>query len=554
MLAGGGCIHLIDSVKNNNMNFVCNLHEQASSISAESYSQYTDKFGVCLVTTAPGGTNAITGCASAWLESTPVMYISGQVNTKQLRNKNGYPRQFGFQQINIVDIVSPITKYSKTVTTPSDIPMIMEIAYMNMMCGRKGSVWLDIPLDIQSSMIDDVEYKLPSKKSIILSDYTYIVDYIYKSKKPVLLIGNGIRLANGIPQLLQLINILKIPVLTTWKMIDVINQSNPYYFGRPGIIAQKHANIIQQQADLIISIGCRLDTGQTAFSQQTFGYDCKKIIVDIDQHQLNKLHNMKNTNFINIDAKQFIVRLIENSSLHNLNHTDWLSMCKDIRQKNIIEYSNINEYKINLYKFIEQLSQCLSSDAIIVVGSSGSCSEVTFQHIKLKDGQRIINTHGLGSMGFAIPSAIGVSVASKRPIVMIQGDGSFAMNVQELQVVADLGLNIKMFIINNNGYVSIRNTQNSMFDGNFVGSECNSGLHSLNIKKQAEAYSIQYISINSINEMQTKIKMVLEKNVPILCQVVAQDTHKTYPRTIVKRNKDGSLYTMPMEELICQPN
>ena len=548
-LPGGGCIHLVHSLKVNKMNSISMLHQQSASIAVEAYAQYTKNFGVCLVTSGPGGTNAITGCAAAWLQSTPVLFLSGQVQTKDLRNHNGNPRQFGFQQLNIVDIVKPITKYAVTIEDPNMVVYELQKAfYMMKLSDRKGPVWLDIPLDIQSSEIDlnkCIRF-LPQQKQQII-DLGFIYN-LQKAKKPILFLGNGIRYDVCQQKILHLIKHLNIPVLTTWKVIDLVTEEQPLYFGRPGIIAQKYANIIQQQSDCILCLGCRLDTGQIAYNQKDFGHEAIKIIIDIDENQLAKFSKMNNVIKIKADASKVIDQLLKQQI--NINVSNWINYCNQLKNKYPVvlqQYYYEKDY-VNEYVFIEELSNQLNNKDIIVVGSSGTCAQVTFQTIKMKSGQRIINTQGLGSMGFGLPAAIGVAIASNTQIICIQGDGSFSMNIQELQVIRRLNLPIKIFIFNNKGYLSIRNTQNGLFDSVYVGSDQQSGLTLCNINKMAQAFDIEYKEINNNMQLPFILDKVLNQiNYAVIVQVHTDPNHKTKPRTIVQKKQNGELYTLPME-------
>ena len=503
MLSGGGCIHLVDSFGKSNINYICNLHEQAAAICAEAYAQYTNAPSVCLVTTGPGGTNALTGVASAWLDSIPMVIISGQVQRKDMK-QNKAVRQIGFQEIDIVSIVKPITKYATTVTDPSEIKFTLEKAYHLASTGRQGPVWIDIPLDVQSAHIDENaidEYKpmwwdqapAHADEEIKLK-VSQVYDLISNSKRPVILAGNGIRSAKAQSQFKKLIELLNIPVLTTWKAIDFLDENHPLFVGRPGIAAQRGANFSQQNSDLFISIGARLDHGQTAYNHINFAREAKKVIVDIDVAEIDKMQFDVDCQVVG-DALGFINEMIAQKDGNDQNDFSWwLKKCKDWQHKYSVilpEYWE-QDIGVNNYVLIDVLSDLMSSNDLLIPGSSGACSEVTMQAFRTKAGQRIFNSEGLGSMGFGIPAAIGGCVASgSKHTVCIDGDGGFVMNVQELETVRRLKLPIKFFVLNNGGYVSIRNTQNKHFEL-LVASGKTSGVTLPSIEKIAHSYNIEY--------------------------------------------------------------
>lgn len=560
MLPGGGCIHLVDSLGKSNINFICNLHEQASSIGADAYGQYTNNLGVALVTTGPGGTNAVTGVAGAWLDSTPTLFLSGQVQKKDMVNGRGV-RQIGFQEIDMVEIVKSITKYAITVTDSTTIRYHMEKAVHLARTGRPGPVWLDIPLDVQAIMIDEDSlegYDYPEVLDYpdiniekIVSD---IIEDLNQSERPIILAGNGIRLSKSIDDFKELIDILQIPVLTTWKGIDYLEEDHPLYVGRPGGVAQRGANFSQQNSDLLISLGSRLDHGQTAYQHKYFAREATKVIVDVDEYEINKLE-MDIKHKVVIDAGEFIREMIRQKDkivTGNVITYQWLKRCKQLQKKYPVclpEYWDEKEY-VNNYVFISALSDELPEDALIVPGSSGGCSEVTMQSFRIKKGQRMFNTEGLGPMGFGISAAIGGCIASGgKETICIDGDGGFVMNVQELETIRRLNLPIKIFVLNNNGYVSIRITQNTHFGGNLVASGDTSGLTLPSLRKNAETYGIPYYKIETHDEIHNHIKNVVDCDGPILCEVMLPPTHFTAPKASVFKKEDGSFSTRPMEDL-----
>tara|TARA_Y100000310_G_scaffold69533_1_gene65059 strand:- start:5936 stop:7720 length:1785 start_codon:yes stop_codon:yes gene_type:complete len=553
MLPGGGCIHLVDSVGKSNINFICNLHEQACSIAADAYGQYTNNLGVCLVTTGPGGTNAITGLAAAWLDSTPMLVLSGQVQKKDMIRGRG-TRQIGFQEIDMVSVVKPLTKYAVTVMDPKTIRYHLEKAVYLAQNGRPGPVWVDIPLDVQAAMIDEEKlcrFVPESNKNTNLKEVvSNIIEDINSSERPVFLVGNGVRLSNSINEFVELANELKIPVLTTWKAIDFLEEDHPLFVGRPGGVGQRGANFSQQNSDFLISIGARLDHGQTAYQHKYFAREAKKVIVDIDSNEINKME-MDIEYPVVSDAGEFITEFLNQKEKVNLDCDRWLVQCKEWQKRypvTLPEYWEEKEY-VNNYVFVDTISDVLPENSLIIPGSSGGCSEVTMQAFKIKKGTRIFNSEGLGPMGFGIAASIGGCIASGRETICIDGDGGFVMNIQELETVRRLNLPIKFFVLNNNGYVSIRNTQNKHFGGHLVASGDTSGLTLPSLEKNADVYNIPYRQIKTHDNIHENIQQVLDIDGPVICEVMLPPTHVTAPKASVYRKKDGSFAARPMEDL-----
>ncbi len=553
MLAGGGWMHLLNSLgKNKNINYICNLHEQGAAIAAEAYGQYTNNIGVVMVTTGPGGTNAITGVTAAWIDSTPMMVISGQVKrADMILNKR--IRQSGAQEVDIISIVKPITKYAVTVMDPKKIKYHLQKAYYMATTGRKGPVWVDIPLDVQGMEINEKKlerFVLPkeNKKNI---NTKKIINLINSSKRPVFFVGNGVCLSNAQKQFLQLAKSLNIPILTTWKTIDLAEEKNPLFVGRPGSIASRGANFNLQNSDLFISIGARMDLPQTAFNHRNFAKNAKKIIVDIDEKEIDKLDMNIDVKVV-CDAKIFINELYKSRKKIVYKDDGWVKFCKDMLNKYPLvtkEYLQLKKY-VNSYVLVDILSKEMTKNDILVPGSSGSCSEVTCQSFKVKKRQTVLNNQGLGSMGFGLPASIGACIASgKKRTVCINGDGGFFLNIQELEVVKRLNLPIKFFILNNDGYASIRNMQNNHFNGNYVGSEKTSGLTLPDIQKISKSYGIKSCKIENQNKLDEKIKKILKSKGPYICEVMIDPKQQIQPRVSSKKLKNGSMLSMPIENM-----
>ena len=553
-VSGGGCIHLVDSIAKKDIELVANLHEQGSSICAESYGQYTQKLGVCLVTTGPGATNAVTGVASAWLDSVPMLIITGQVQNKDRVGDRGV-RQIGFQEINSTKIYESITKYSATVDDPKDIKLHLDKCIKEATTGRKGPVHLDIPLDIQAAEIKLQDLKC-DKQQFLFNENSWLpslgkfLTSLEKAERPIVLVGNGVRSSGAYSEFLEFIKRTNIPVLTTWKALDFLEEDHPQYVGRPGGVGQRGANFNQQNSDLIIVLGARLDHGQLAYQPQYFAREAKKCIVDIDKNEINKLGIDIDYPF-DVDAKSFLFHLNKQLTEKHIAPKEWLSFCKNLYNKYpVVQREHLEKSgSISNYAFIEYLSELLPENSLLVPGSSGACSEVTMQAFKCKKGTRVYNSQGLGSMGFAVPASIAACMASGKETITIEGDGGFVMNTQELELVKRYNLPIKFFILNNNGYGSIRTTQNNHFGGNLVISDPSSGLTLPSIELIAKSYGLPFFKATSQSSVKACVKKVLDLKFPAICELIVDPSHVTLPKASVKKKEDGSFTTLPMEDL-----
>ena len=553
LIPGGGCIHLVDSFDKSTINLIPTLHEQGASIAAESYGQYTNNLGVCLVTTGPGATNAVTGVASAWLDSIPMLIICGQVQNKDRVQDRGV-RQIGFQEINSVSIYKDITKYAVTLDDPEMIRYHVEKALWLATSGRKGPVLLDIPLDIQACQIEpeSLQSYICTKRDNYIINVERSIEAMLKSKHPIILVGNGVRLADAIPEFEKFIKTTNIPVLTTWKALDLLDETDSQYVGRPGGVGQRGANFNQQNSDFILVIGARLDHGQLAYQPQYFARHATRAIVDIDVDEINKL-GIKIHHPIEMDAKEFLE--IANSILDKKSipiFSEWQKHCRALYEKYpVIEAKYLEKQNIiNNYAFMKYLSDLLPSNSLVIPGSSGACSEVTMQAFQVKKGCRVYNSEGLGAMGFGIPAAIGGCIASgKKETISVDGDGGFVMNVQELELVRRYNLPIKFFVLNNDGYGSIKTTQNTHFGGRLVASDPSSGLTLPSIELTASAYKIPFVRIENQNNLKQELKEVLDTTGPIICELMVDPNHITLPKASVYKKEDGSFATRPMEDL-----
>ncbi|HVW20897.1 MAG TPA: thiamine pyrophosphate-binding protein [Opitutaceae bacterium] len=556
MLPGGGAMHLNDSLgRHHGLEYVCVVHEQGGAIAAEAYGQAAG-LGVLMVTTGPGGTNAITGVAGAWLESTPLLVISGQVKRADLVGGRGV-RQIGFQEIDIVKLVAPITKYAVTVVEPGRIRAQLEEAAWHATHGRKGPVWVDVPLDVQAAQIDPAAlegFRPPPDNSApsaaVQAAARRTIELLRQAKRPVVLAGNGLRHAGAVEDFLRWVESARIPVLTTWKALDFLPDDHPLYVGRPGAVGQRAANFAQQTSDLFISLGARLDFGQTAYNHANFAARAKKVIVDIDPAELAKFQ-AEIAVPLAADAGTF-VRELASVSESLPDWGDWIARCRSWKERYPLvlpEYRSVPS-GVHNYVFVDVLGRLLGRGDLLVPSSSGACSEVTCQALPAMSGIRFINTQGLGAMGFGVPAALGACLASGgRRTVCIDGDGGFPMNAQELAVVARLKLPIKFFVLNNAGYGSIRTTQINYFEKRFVACDAGSGLALPDLEKTAQACGIPFRRIESQQNLAAAIAEVLDWEGPMVCDVVMVPGQFTQPKVSSRQEADGRMATMPMEDL-----
>ena len=561
LLPGGGNMHLVDSVgKEPCMAAVACLHEQAVAIAADGYAQSTGNIGVALVTTGPGGTNAITGVAGAWIESVPLFVISGQVKMPDIK-PDPKMRMLGFQEINIVTIVSSITKYAVTITDADSVLYHLEKAIYLAKSGRPGPVWIDIPLDIQAANIDETKLKgfniteepeLALKKTPVTNEVAETIKILTESERPVILAGNGIRISKSLALFKSIIARLNIPVLTTWKACDLLAENDPHFYGRPGTVAQRGANFIQQNADCIISLGCRLDFGQIGYAQETFAREAKKIIVDIDELEFIKYRFKTDVKAV-ADVADFLNEFdAQSASCQFPVWNKWNERCGYWKEKYPVvlpEYRQMKDY-VSTYVLVDKISDQLNNKDVIVPCSSGSGADITSQSFRVKEGQRVLNSPGLGSMGFGVPQTIGACIGTgMRRTICLNGDGGFQLNIQELETIHRLQIPVKFFYLNNQGYLSIKNTQINYFNSRFVATDASSGLTMPDIQKIAWAYGIPCNRINTHDELEKGIEEALAGDGPFICEVMIDPAEQVAPKVKSMLGANGKMISKPLEDL-----
>ncbi len=560
LISGGGNMHLIDSIgKSKRLKYVCNHHEQACAIAAEGYARATKNIGVCLTTTGPGATNAITGVSGGWLDSIPMLCISGQVNRASMITKPTM-RQIGIQEINIVAMVKPMTKYAVVVTEPKDIRYHLEKAVYMAKTGRPGPSWLDIPLDVQASMIDLGECRAfdpvaeglaPKPAKNLVKEVSQVVKLLRASKQPLILAGHGIHCAGGEKTFLNLLKGLPVPVATTISAPDLIPSDHPLFTGRPGGFGDRAGNFAVQNADLMIAIGARLHPWTTGFKSLDFGRRAKKVMVDIDPDELKK-KSLSIDLRVEADARLFMEELERQlASIALPDISAWRKRCQDWRKKYSVmlpEYARQKTF-VNSYHFVDELSKQLPKGALIVTGD-GTAFTGTNQGIKVKKDQQVIFSVGCAAMGYDLPAAIGACFGSgKKETTLITGDGSIMLNIQELQTIVHYKLPIKIFLLNNEGYLAIRNTQHNYFNDRFVASDAGSGVSFPKFKKIAAAFDIPYLAMTKADEVAGRVREVLSMDGPVLCEIMMSPRQELNPRPRATINPDGTFVNRPLEDM-----
>ena len=552
MVSGGGAMHLNNSF-GRYMRYICNHHEQACAFAAEGAARINQKLSVVSVTTGPGGLNCLNGLFGQWTDSVPVLYISGQVKySTTMASCSQIPlRQLGDQEVDIISIVSPLTKYAKMVTDPIEIKYHLDRAIYEATSGRKGPVWLDIPINVQSAYIDDEnlkEFEFP-KNVVCDLKIDAVIDKLKAAKRPLIVAGHGIRLAGVQNEFLNFLDSTDIPVVTTFNGVDLLPTEHKNFCGRIGTVGQRAGNFTLQNADLILFLGTRNNIRQISYNWENFAKNAYKIVVDIDQAELEKPTIVPDLK-ICADLKYFIPKLIEVFPLMQLKY--WLDFCKNLLKKysfdNTKEYQSYDE-NINVYDFIYKLSQCMM-DGDILITANGSACVCSHQVLVIKDKQRVIWNSGDASMGYALPASIGACCeAPDRNIICLCGDGSIMMNIQELQTILYNKFPLKIFVINNSGYSSIRQTQRNFFDGCMTGSGLDSGVSVPDFCKLAEGFGIKSLKIMSSVDMNKKIIDILGLNEPVICEVMVEKEYAFLPKLSSKILDDKTMVSPSLEDM-----
>lgn len=563
-VTGGGAMHLNDAFGHKEgLDCIYNHHEQACAIAAEGYARLSGKVALVCVTSGPGGTNAITGVLGGWQDSIPMFIVSGQVKRETTTWSTDVPlRQLGDQEFQIVDSVKNMTKYAVMITEATDIRYHLEKAWYLCNHGRKGPVWLDMPIDIQSAIIETEGLKsyLPVEDEMEDPVYTCeltekVLEKIQKAKRPVILAGTGVRLGGARDRLLSVIEKLQIPVVTAWNAHDLIWNDHPLYCGRPGSVGDRGGNFVVQNSDLLLVLGCRLNIRQISYNYKEFAKNAYKIVVDIDRYELQKptvqvdmpIHANVFDFLGDMDRKLDTYLPGVNAGLHS----EWLKWCRDIHVKYpvvLAEYSK-QDIPLNPYYFLQQFSRKWDEEDKIICGNGSACV-MTFQAAELKKGQRLFTNSGCAAMGYGFPASIGgvVSEGGKR-VICIDGDGSFQMNLQELQTVVYHQWNLKIVILNNDGYHSIRQTQTNLFNPPMVGVNKENGISFPNLERLAYAYDIPYIRIDAVSNMEKGLDRLFAVEGPVLCEAVVDEKQNFSPKLSSKVLPDGKIVSPEIDDM-----
>jgi acetolactate synthase-1/2/3 large subunit len=559
LLSGGGMMHLLDSVARSGIHYYCNLHEQASAICADAYAQAIDGLGVCMVTTGPGATNAITGCASSWIDSRPVLFISGQVKRSDLTGDSGV-RQIGTQEINITKIVESITKYAVTVMEPSEVRYHIDKAIYIALHGNKGPVWIDIPLDIQGMQFDEglfldfdpvregIEHLPELDKACIKG----IADMLRASERPALLVGGRADTKKSKEMIREFSHRLGIPVLATAYSKMVFSDTDALFFGYPSSYGPRYSGLIIQNADCAVIMGTTVTNLMAAYDLSHFAYKAEKAYVDVDPYEV-KYHRQKmNVKYSLIsDIEVFIGALDkEMSEDSTLGIQPWLDYCREARDAFPIYKDAETPSNVNPYLLAHNLSEYTRDNDVIVSSGAGSCDAMLPFVFRRKEGQVFVGFPKFGSMGFAAPLAIGACIAcGRRRTITVEGDGGLHHNIQELALIEQYSLPIKLFVISNGGYASIKEMQARHFNGRYAGCDKDSGVNLCRLQTLAELYGLKYFELSENEAIDSVLSEIMRDDNPVLCEVVVHPDFDPGPKSVSKAHMDGTMTSSALEDL-----
>lgn len=555
-ISGAGNVHLLNSIMDNDKLVSVHPHqEQAGVLASLAYKRICGRLGVMITTSGGAATNAITGALDAWADSIPVLVISGQEKSQFVQEHKDL-RMWGVQGFDIAKTVTNITKYAVLITDPKRVRYEFEKAIHIAESGRPGPVWIDIPTDVQAAQIDPstLEGYTPEvvKADVDALQLDKIVTMIRAAKRPVFIFGNGVRLSGAAGMLPELVEKLQSPFLMAWNGVDMIDSNHPLNYGREGTYGQRCANFVVQNADLVVTVGTRMAIPQVGYDLREFARDAKKVVVDIDQTELDKFAADDSFLLIKADAKDFIDGLISKAG-SPVDISAWVSTCNKWKaQYPFVEPEGLHKEEdgyLNSYSFIQELNKHFADDEIVVT-DMGTALTCTHQAIKLNGRQRVVTSTGLGEMGFGLPGAIGASLAAAgKRVVLINGDGSMMMNLQEMQTIIHYGLPIKLFVYINDGYLTIKHTQNNLFGKKFAGSGAASGVSCPDFGKIGAAFGFKTASIRTMDEAPGIIEEVLNSDGPVLCEVFIHPMQLLAPKTSFNINPDGTLVSPPLEDL-----
>ena len=562
LVSGGGAMHLNDAFgREKRIQYICNHHEQACAMAAEGYARVTGQVGVLNVTTGPGSINALNGVFGAWTDSIPLLVISGQVKLETCMTSYQLPglRQLGDQEVDIIPMVQGITKYAVMVKDPQTIRFHLEKALYLAKSGRPGPCWIDIPIDVQAAKINPSNLpgftpdKLVSsnRADLLTAQCGEVAERLMAASRPVMMVGTGIRLAGAVEKLERTIAKLRIPVTTAWTAHDLIPTDHELFCGRPGTVGDRPGNFAVQNSDLLIVIGSRLNIRQVSYNWKAFARHAYKVQVDVDEAELSK-PTVRPDLAISCDAAAFLEELerqLDRLPYDSSRHVAWLAWCRErvARYPVVLPRHRESNGAINPYHFLDQLCRALEPDDVIVCGNGAACV-VAFQVAHIKRGQRLFCNSGSASMGYDLPAAIGAAVAREgKRVICLAGDGSIQMNIQELQTLVHHQLPIKVFVLNNNGYLSIRQSQKNFFNL-LVGESEASGVSFPDMVQIGHAYGIPSLQVAGPDFLGT-VERVLATPGPQLCQVIVDPDQQFEPKLSSKSLPDGRIVSAPLEDL-----
>lgn len=549
-VSGGGCIFLVDSLSNiEGVNYVATHHEQAAALAAEGYARMGNRLGVCLVTSGPGGTNAFTGTFCSYVDSIPVLFISGQVNREMTTEYTGLNlRQLGDQEFNIVKPAATMTKYACQINDPSQIKYHLEKACNLAMSGRPGPVWLDIPLDVQSAMINPDELvgcdEMEETPMVSDNEIEIILERWKAAKKPLIIVGNGVRLSGGVGLMRELCARTNTPVISAVNGNDIITSDYRYYYGRFGTHAQICANKLLSECDFLLTIGSRLYVRQTGYNFKGFAKNAYRVYVDVDVNELNKPTLFPDMKVVS-DASAFLTKLLNHSVPKA--QLEWLDQCDLINEApKVLDRHRNNTNFVSHYHFVERLEKHIPKDHHILT-SDGSANVVTMQVLNLTGNQRLVTNTGGAPMGYGLPAALGAAIHNK--IVCLEGDGSLHLNIQELQTVKHYNLPIKLILLNNDGYLSIKISQKTFFKGKLVAADKTSGVSFPQFEKIINAYDLPYMSIHSHDEIDTVLEKFFAIDGPAVCEVFTDPEEYHEPKVVASLDEHGKFIPGMLENI-----
>jgi acetolactate synthase I/II/III large subunit len=561
MVTGGGAMHLNDSFGcQPDIQVICNHHEQACAMGAEGYARVNQQLAVVNVTTGPGGINAMNGLFGQWTDSAPVLYLSGQVKTETCMDH--YPdmglRQLGDQEADIIKLVAPITKLAVVLTNPADVRYLLDKAVFTALNGRMGPVWLDVPINIQAALIDPDELRTYTPTEPVVTELSEhdshkalenALQLLKQAERPLLIAGHGIRLAGMANNLPTWLDQLGIPVVTTFNGMDLVASDHPLYVGRIGTIGNRAGNFALQTADVVLSLGSRNNIRQISYNWRNFAKNAQLIMVDVDPAELNK-PTLNTTVKLALGARVFMHEIASRLTTP-LTRASWISRCQALKDRfpTVTEAPRVTPNPLEPYAFIHTLTTMLNPNDIVVAGNGTACVAL-FQTAQVVNGQRYFWNSGNASMGFDLPAAIGACFAANRQrVICLAGDGSLMMNLQELQTLRHYNLPIKLLVLNNQGYSSIRQTQANFFEGRLVGSDAGSGVSMPNFTRLAEAFDLPTMRLAHQATLSEDLKMVLDRPGPVVCEVMLTPDYGFAPKLSARKLADGTMQSPSLEDM-----